>query len=257
MSPLSFAIVDDLAHAHLRGKLARGNLKHRWRVENVGPLAELIGLSTTNHLPDWILGEHIDLGSTTWIVDLAARKGRRFTNSAGITPAILPLPEEFFSFMRHAASCAEKAGFPSNDADRLASALGELRGNIEDHSESANTGFLYYAGSNGRFEIGAVDHGIGVLQSLRSCPEHRHLSTEGDALRLAVSDGGSRFGSKSNHGHGFRPIFVGLANHRGHLRFRSGGYSLEIDGQDPKAMPTTIAQKPRFSGFSVSVTCQP
>lgn len=236
----------------------RGELQIRWGAEHVGPLAELLGLAKSGHVPSWLVEENVDLGSLQWLAGAVASKGKRFTSSVGVTPAIMQIQEEFFAFVRHAANCAKSAGFPDGDADKLASALGELRGNIEEHSERPDSGFLFYAGSSGRFEIGAVDQGIGALRSLRQCAEHTHLSNDGDALQLAIREGGSRYGSNSNRGYGFRPIFVGLANHSGHLRFRSGGYALEIDGQSPKPMlPTTLSQKPICSGLSVCVTCCP
>lgn len=257
LRPLTFASVDDIAHAQARGRLQRGAVQHRWKAEDVGPIAELIALCRNGSVPAWLLDEHVEFGDLLWIVDAIASRRTRFTSSLGVIPAMSALPEELFAFMRHASTCAKNAGFPTSDADRLASALGELRGNIEDHSENSTSGFLVYAGSPGRFEISAVDQGIGVLASLRSCDEHAHISNDGDALRLAISDGGSRYGSSSNHGHGFRPIFVGLANHSGHLRFRSGGYALEIDGKDPKNMPMTMAQKPTLLGLTISVACRP
>ena len=67
--------------------------------------------------------------------------------------------------------------------------------------------------------------------------------------------GTSRFGSGSRRGHGFRPIFVGLANLRGSLRFRTGDHALVIDGTSPSLATAQLAQKPFIDSFFASVRC--
>jgi len=93
------------------------------------------------------------------------------------------------------------------------------------------------------------------IKSLRTCPEHALLNDHGDALQLALTDGGSRYGSGTKHGHGFRPIFVGLSILNGFLRFRSGDHALTIEGRDPKQMPWKKSAKPPISGFLASISC--
>jgi hypothetical protein len=55
--------------------------------------------------------------------------------------------------------------------------------------------------------------------------------------------------------HGLRPLFSGLANLSGELRFRSGDQALTIDGVNPGSIPTRISQKTPISGFVASVAC--
>jgi hypothetical protein len=65
----------------------------------------------------------------------------------------------------------------------------------------------------------------------------------------------SRFGAP-DRGKGFRPIFTGLANLSGLLRFRSGDHALGIDGQSPSLVKAHTAQKLILPGFLASVTCE-
>jgi hypothetical protein len=72
------------------------------------------------------------------------------------------------------------------------------------------------------------------------CPQHAALGDHSKALQSALTDGISRFGSDTGRGHGFRPIFLGLANLRGSLRFRSGDHALVIDGTSPSLMTAKL-----------------
>lgn len=75
-------------------------------------------------------------------------------------------------------------------------------------------------------------------------------------LELALTEGISRYGSGSGRGYGFQPLFIGLANLNGSLRFRFGDHALIIDGQKPTLMKAKIAQKPFIPGFFISVRCE-
>jgi hypothetical protein len=66
----------------------------------------------------------------------------------------------------------------------------------------------------------------------------------------------SRYGRDIGHGFGFRPIFRGLANMKGVLRFRSGDHSLVLDGTTPSLTTAKPAQKTTLAGFMVSITCE-
>jgi hypothetical protein len=150
---------------------------------------------------------------------------------------------------------AMKAGFSKETAHEFAGALGEMQSNIYEHSEAAHTGVVAFSASPELFEFVVADRGIGVLSSLKTCPEHVSLTDHGDALELALTDGSSRYGSGTNHGKGFRPLFIGLSNLNGLLRFRSGDHALTIEGRDPKHLPWTKARKALISGFLASVAC--
>jgi hypothetical protein len=108
-----------------------------------------------------------------------------------------------------------------------------------------------------RFEFIVADQGIGVLDSLRSSVEYAALNDSGEALSLTPTDGVSRFGSGSTRGLGFRPLFIGLANLKGALRFRSGDHALLIDGRNPSLITARLAEKPTIKGFLASIVCEP
>ena len=106
------------------------------------------------------------------------------------------------------------------------------------------------------FEFVVSDRGVGVLETLRTCPAYSHVADHGKALMLALTDGVSRFGPNTGHGSGFRPIFNGLANLKGLLRFRSGDHALTLDGTSSALTTAKPTQKTAISGFIAWVTCK-
>jgi hypothetical protein len=99
---------------------------------------------------------------------------------------------------------------------------------------------------------------MGVLTSLRQSPRFKTLNDHGDALRLALTDGISRYsGTDLARGMGFHDLFVGIASLQGHLRFASGDHALIIDGRQPTLATHRLVQKSTARGFAVSVTCRP
>jgi hypothetical protein len=60
----------------------------------------------------------------------------------------------------------------------------------------------------------------------------------------------------AGRGHGFRPVFIGLMNMYGSLRFRSGDHALIMDGATPDISTAQLAQKPSMDGFFASVMCR-
>jgi hypothetical protein len=148
------------------------------------------------------------------------------------------------------------ACLPGTTPGQLAAAMEELENNIHEHSDAADTGILAFRAARGVFEFVAADRGLGILTSLQRCSLYAALSDHGKALQSALTDGTSRFGSDSRRGHGFRPIFVGLVNLHGSLRFRSGDHALLMDGTSPDLTTAQIAQKPPMDGFFASICCQ-
>jgi hypothetical protein len=155
-----------------------------------------------------------------------------------------------------AERAAVSAGFPKRIAVQLAAAMGEMEGNIYEHSRLSKSGVLVFRGVPGMFEFVVADRGIGVLNSLRTCAEYANVVDDGDALSMVLRDGVSRFGSGEGRGHGFRPLFTGLANLNGALRFRSGDHALTIAGYNPSAMHYRVAKKVSVPGFFASIRCQ-
>ena len=163
---------------------------------------------------------------------------------------------EWIGFGVAAPRAATAIGFHRRIAARFAAALGELAGNIQDHSGALASGIVAFSAAGRTFEFVVTDRGMGVLTSLRSGPDYKTLTDHGEALRLALTDGVSRYGKEENRGKGFRPIFVGLANLAGTLRFRTGDHALTIEGQRIELMSSKTAQKVELKGFLISVACR-
>lgn len=160
------------------------------------------------------------------------------------------------AFQVRAQRTAEHAGINKKVAQQLIGAMGELEDNIHLHSRAVYTGFVGYRAYAGEFEFVIADQGVGVLESLRTCDDYKHLKDSGKALLIALQEGESRFGRAAGRGSGFRPLFTGLANLMGQLRFRSGDHVLTIDGQHPDLAAARVQQRAPFQGFVATVRCR-
>ena len=149
----------------------------------------------------------------------------------------------------------EISGLPATVSGQLVATMEELGNNIHEHANAPETGVLAYRAEPGAFEFVVADRGMGILRSLRRCDAYAALPDEGKALAAALTDGISRHGPNSNHGHGFRPIFTGLINLHGELRFRSGDHAIILDGTSPEPATARIIQKAPIDGFFASVRC--
>lgn len=163
---------------------------------------------------------------------------------------------EWVAFCRKAQEAAETAGLPKAEAQQLVGALWEMEENVHIHSARPDDGFVGYSATTDAFEFVVADSGVGVLQSLQSCPDYADLRDGGTAIKIALSDGASRFGTTSGHGYGFHGLFVGLANLSGDLRFRSGDHALTIDGSELSLLHSRLDQKACLQGFVISVLCR-
>lgn len=257
---LTFRDVDGLAHRAASGALTPSTLGGSMFVaELLGPVVEMAALVAAKRLPNWVLADHVRLGGGGNLVRAIA-EGRApvvARNGDKIGAILLDGVDEraLLSFVLAGRKAAEASGFSNNTAAQFGAALVELKNNVAEHSNAAETGVLYFCGGGRWFEFGVTDRGRGVLASLRSWPDFADLSDHGDALRLAVSEGGTRYGPGSKHGYGFRPIFLGLAGYRGYLRWRSGDHALVIDARDPNASSGDLMQKPMMEGLTLSVRC--
>jgi hypothetical protein len=158
-----------------------------------------------------------------------------------------------FGIAAHKAALAE--GFPPALAAQLIGAFGEMQGNVYDHSEACGTGIAAYRVTPRHFEFVVADRGVGPLASLRTCADYGDLADDREALRLTLTDGVSRYGARSGHGRGFRPLFIGLANLHGALRFRSGTGALTLNGVNPSLLTARSSIKPNASGFLAAIKC--
>jgi hypothetical protein len=230
----------------------------------LGPLLELLQLQTGKRLPEhpkgksWLanngavpLVSALERGEAMWTSEPDRRIG--FIRAQRPTATS---DTSLISFLMNASTAArEISGLPGTVPRQLAAAMNELENNIHEHSEATETGILAFRAAPGTFEFVASDRGIGVLESLKHCPDFFNLPDSGKALEAALTDGTSRFGVNSRRGHGFRPIFIGLSNLNGALRFRSGDHALIMDGNTPTLATAQLQQKPFIDGFFASIRC--
>lgn len=256
---LDFAAVDGLAFAAERGRL-NGQAIPILSAQDIGPVFEFAQFASSGLLPPIRDAPFVTLNGLDQMVQaMNGPLGQWFSPSdrTGLFRTSPSPPNEsiWTGFGLAAQQAAAAAGFPRAIAAQLAAALGELHSNIYEHAEAPDTGIIAFRASADRFEFVAADRGIGILKSLHNAAAYAALADHGEALRLALTDGISRFGPDAGRGHGFRPLFIGLANLNGMLRFRSGDHALLIDGRHPSLMTARTAQKPAIPGFFVSVSC--
>lgn len=260
---LTFAQVDDLAFAAERGRLEGGVPDGIcWTTSDLGPLMELSHLATAGFLPTPESGSWLNLDGMTdfyrAMIDGKQQWLRADSRDFGFLRTEARPPAEtttWTAFGVAAQKAAVAAGFANKVAGQLVGAILEMQSNIYEHSEASQTGMLIFRSAPGVFEFVAADRGIGVLESLRSGAAHASLADNGTALQMTLTEGCSRFGDGIGRGMGFRPLFIGLANLRGSVRFRSGDHALTIDGDHPTLVMARLAQKPSLRGFLASIRC--
>jgi anti-sigma regulatory factor (Ser/Thr protein kinase) len=259
-APFTFAALDGVGFAAVRGRL-RPLPDGAYRFDALGPVLELARLSTSGLLPppsraNWLtlddaagLGSAIGEGRTIWT---CREQHLGFLRMRAVRPED---ETEENVFKLEAQRAAHAVGFPRKLAAQLVGAFEEIHGNVYDHCGTPGSGLAAYRATARRFEFVVSDGGIGVLASLRTCADYAHLADHAEALKLMLMDGVSRYGKGTSHGTGFRPLFSGLANLSGELRFRSGDQALTIDGVNPGNIPTRTAEKAPLTGFVASVAC--
>jgi hypothetical protein len=261
--PLNFSAVDELGFAAAAGQLDIGNLPARYVVTRLGPLLELLCLVGGGRLPsELVQGWLVPNGAERMLASLQSNHQRWISNNGrlGFIRARRTGTNAdtyrtgFLMDAQHAAR--EGAHLPGNTPGQLAAAIEEMENNIHEHSNAADTGIVAFRAVPGMFEVVAADRGMGILDSLRSCPAFSAMTDHGKALEAALTDGTSRFGVNAGRGHGFRPVFLSLMNMYGTLRFRSGDHALIMDGTTPDISTAQLAQKPRIDGFFASVMCR-
>jgi hypothetical protein len=261
--PLTFGAVDGLGFAAFRGRLDAAQPVSQYAPESLGPLFEFLHLEARGPSPfpsskGWLA----ESGFTPLITAVQnVRESWLSTDRRmGFIRAIRREPDSesrLTAFLMDAQRAARNvACLPGKTPGQLAAAMLELENNIHEHSDAPDTGLLAFWAVRGAFEFVVVDRGVGILASLRRCMAYAAVSDHGQALESALTDGTSRYGSGSRRGYGFRPIFLGLVNLRGTLRFRSGDHALIIDGTSPNLTNARLAQKSPIEGFFASVRCE-
>ena len=150
---------------------------------------------------------------------------------------------------------AQGVGISKSVAGGLHGALKEMADNAVLHAQTDIPTLVGYRVFDGFAQFCVADVGIGVLDSLRSCPDFSYLRFDHEAIKEALRDGVSRFG-RNRGGTGFREIFKALSAQWGLLRFRSGEGCVTMDGMDLDADHCSEDFVPRLPGFQVTVSCR-
>jgi anti-sigma regulatory factor (Ser/Thr protein kinase) len=261
--PLTYSGLDGLAFAAERDLLPGPSGNHQFLVEGLGPFLEYLLLARAGLLSRPEQTPWLQLGATASLYRALSSHRHLWicpkTRRAGVYRTYARRPGDqtsWIQFCLAAQHAANSEGFVRAVAAQLVGAIGEMESNIYEHSEKPATGIIAFKATAGVFEFVVADCGIGVLRSLRTWVEYAELTDHGEALRLALTDGVSRFGRRSGRGYGFRPLFTGLANLNGMLRFRSGDHALTINGQNFGEIPMRLAKKTNMEGFLASVSCR-
>lgn len=150
---------------------------------------------------------------------------------------------------------AQQSGFSHSIADLLQGALYEMAENALLHSNTRSPVTVGYRALDGFAQFCVADTGIGILASLCSSPDYAWLQRHNKAIRKALQDGVSRFGTQRG-GMGFREVFKAVASQWGLLRFRSGEGCIVIDGTDCTADKGSELFLPFLPGFQVTISCR-
>ncbi len=260
---LDFETLDDLALAVQRGKITADRQLFIRKFVGLGPLVEF-GLDRVgDHSRFSMIQAPASRELEALISAIQDRQplGVNGSSQVGYFPTSKSAADQFdddrwLQWRYHAQRSAEKAGLTKRAAQGIVGAIDELSSNIYEHSGRAETGVIAYRTSSSAFQFVIADRGVGVLQSLRSCAQFSNLTDSGEALRLALRSGYSRFGINVGRGFGFRTLFLTLAGMNGVVRFRSGNYALLLEGKKARLETARIVQKADFRGFSISVLCR-
>jgi anti-sigma regulatory factor (Ser/Thr protein kinase) len=161
----------------------------------------------------------------------------------------------WFAFKRRFSDAAVVAGFDNLIAKGFTGAFGEIVANVSDHSGNAGSAVVAYQRSEKRFRFVVADSGVGILASLRQNTSYSAIRDHGEALRMAMNTGESRFGRNSGRGTGFDTVFRNIASFSGNIRFRSGDHSLEVAGRSLTLASAHLRQRAHYSGFFAFISC--
>lgn len=262
---LTHELANGVLAALRKGRATREQVPHLAIAHEIGPAIELAVALTSNpargpqRLPCapganlTALSEALGGNRPVW----TSRTGRGLGFYRTLDEPEVRDETHYTLFRLRAQQSAEASGFPKRAAQALVGAMGEIEGNVYEHSGQHRSGLVAFQGGPGIFAFVVADAGMGVLASLRQSPQFETLHDHGEALRLALTDGVSRFShADPMRGMGFHDLFVGLASLRGSLRFASGDHALVIDGHAPSLAAHRLVQKEPGRGFVVSVACR-
>ena len=245
----------------MNGKTLRDIPTDSYLPATLGPLIEFLFLLSAGDLPNcadgWLSSISAQGFLTAW--NTGSNRWLSPDGSMGLIStnrsSSIPNGELTAFLMAVQRSAREISHLPGTTPGQMAAAMQELESNVQEHSNSPGTGILVFRATSEMFEFVVADRGMGVLTSLRQNDNFSALNDYGSALASALTDGNSRY-DDPKRGHGFRPIFLGLTNLQGYLRFRSGDHALVMDGTGPSLASAQLSQKPFLKGFFASISCR-
>lgn len=169
---------------------------------------------------------------------------------------ILP-PEEDMIILRSVEAelrrKMENHAFTPSMAKAIAGATSEVINNVWEHAATTLPAILVYQLRDGVIDAGVADTGIGVLNSLKTNPAYRGLTTSMEALKKAMVVGVTRFPDKGR-GYGFDTVLRAVADHWGAVRLRSGQAILELNGSAHVRTAVSSYGVP-LPGLQVALSC--
>ena len=208
--PLTFEVLDDLVLAHERARVPPVRLMPG---PCLGSIVELLRFCE-EHGRAFDYADSPETGAIKRALD-TRRPVYLDGESAGFVPARrAPHKGEdahWDAFLYAMQKAMLAAGFPSLFARGLVGACDEMQNNIHDHSDAIDTGVISYRVSPERVEWVVADRGIGILMGLQA-GAFPSVRDSAEALKIALTDGRSRFGTGKGRGYGFRELFKALAH---------------------------------------------
>lgn len=158
------------------------------------------------------------------------------------------------NFLQRFERSAKAAGFTSDAALNLQSALHEMATNTVIHSRAPIPAIVGYIVTGNCALFSVADVGRGIVASLTSNPKYAYLTQPVDAIHKALQTGVT-CRVDDDGGFGFSTIFKSVAEMWGQLRFRSGNGCISMDGTDLDVDKSVRRFPPPLPGFQVSVCC--
>lgn len=147
-------------------------------------------------------------------------------------------------------------GFGKKLAVGIAKSFFDMADNVVQHSgadvDHPAIGAVAYEVADRQCTFAVSDLGRGVLASLQTSRDWKHLATSAEALDAAVRNGASRREGQGK-GQGFSELHRALADLAGWLRFASGDAVLRLEGEADRRLAPR-GSRPPLPGFQIAVS---
>lgn len=250
---LDFNLLDELA-LDIEHECVDVSTLSRIEVDRLGPAVEVMSLATR-----WHQGE---LAKLNWLqkgrfepLFFDVRYYRTQMQKTGILTGWITADQFaddvlWTGFLMRVSAAIKLGGFDERAKKAIMATFGEFRSNVFEHANVKGAALAVFHANRSEFEIAVADQGQGVLASIRKNQNYKTLTDAGHALKLAVTDGVSRY-DDPQRGHGFTHLFKGLANRFNHIRLRSDDHALEVFRGNEATPRERISQKAGIPGLFV------